>query len=545
MTDRRAVSRRPALSVVVPVYDGASTIVDNVAAIRRALEGQIDGEVEVIVVSDGSVDGTAEVLLAAQPEAAMRVIHYDRNLGKGYAVRAGALAARADWVAFIDADLDLDPASLPVYLEIARREQLDFAIGSKRHPDSSVHYPRSRRIASWCYQQLNRLLFRLDVQDTQVGIKVFSREVVEQVMPLLLVKQFAFDLELLAVAHALGYTRVKELPVQLDYRFAGSGVRSAAVARALIDTAAIFYRLRILHTYQRKRRLLGNGRTVDPTKRPPLVTLLGADADTARRLDYPGLEIVPGEAGAHALREARGELVAVVAPGTRPAGNWISAAVPFFVRPEVAAVVVPGMAPTTGTIGVLAAAAVLESRLGAGSRLIRVSPGNVRTVGDFPAGCVVIRRGDYLDALAAGVSDERVVVWLTARGREVVYTPETMVVVTPPPVFGPHLRSVTRYARSRGDSARLTRGRTLDVTRALTLLPFGLAVAGLPLLLAHGTRLLGLAFELVYATAVLFGAATGALRFHSVRVGLLSAPAFVASHVVYVVAFLAGAARDR
>ena len=120
------------------------------------------------------------------------------------------------WVALVDADLDLDPVSIPTYLEVARRERLDFAIGSKRHPDSVVHYPRSRRIASWWYQQLNRVLFRLDVRDTQVGLKVFSRRVVEEVMPLLLVKRFAFDLELLAVAKALGYGRVRELPVRLE-----------------------------------------------------------------------------------------------------------------------------------------------------------------------------------------------------------------------------------------------------------------------------------------------------------------------------------------
>ena len=88
-------------------------------------------------------------------------------------------------------------------------EQLDFAIGSKRHADSVVHYPRSRRIASWLYQQLNRVLFRLDVRDTQVGVKVFSRGVVDEVVPLLLVKQFAFDLELLAVATALGHGRIQ------------------------------------------------------------------------------------------------------------------------------------------------------------------------------------------------------------------------------------------------------------------------------------------------------------------------------------------------
>jgi glycosyltransferase involved in cell wall biosynthesis len=256
-----AVERRPVLTLVVPVYNGGDDIVENVAVIRRAATGALAPEdVELIVVSDGSIDGTAERLLAARSDVDMHVIHYDHNLGKGWAVKMGALESTGDWVAVVDADLDLDPSLIPTYLETAQREHLDFAIGSKRHPDSVVYYPRSRRIASWCYQQLNRVLFRLEVRDTQVGLKVFRREIAEEVVPLLLVKQFAFDLELLAVARLLGYTRVRELPVRLDYRFTGSEVRSKAVAVALWDTAAVFYRLRILRTYQRRRRELARRR---------------------------------------------------------------------------------------------------------------------------------------------------------------------------------------------------------------------------------------------------------------------------------------------
>jgi glycosyltransferase involved in cell wall biosynthesis len=251
-----ASSSGPLLTVVVPVYNGGDEVVRNVEAIAAVVREGLPGEeVEVIVVSDGSIDGTAERLLETRAAKGLRVIHYDRNLGKGYAVKAGALASRGRWLALVDADLDLDPASIPSYLALAQREDLDFAIGSKRHPESVVTYPSTRRVASWCYQQLNRLLFRLDVRDTQVGLKVFSRRVADDVLPLVLVKRFAFDLELLAVASSLGYDRIRELPVRLDYRFTGSGVGSVAVLGALWDTAAIFYRLRILRTYERKRRL--------------------------------------------------------------------------------------------------------------------------------------------------------------------------------------------------------------------------------------------------------------------------------------------------
>jgi glycosyltransferase involved in cell wall biosynthesis len=543
---RSGAPRRPALSVVVPVYDGATSIVENVAVIRRAVTAAVDGDVELIVVSDGSIDDTAELLLGTRAESGARVIHYDRNLGKGYAVRAGALAATGDWVAFIDADLDLDPASIPTYLRVARDEQLDVAIGSKRHPDSVVHYPRARRIASWCYQQLNRVLFRLDVRDTQVGLKVISRDVVDNVMPLLLVKQFAFDLELLAVAHALGYRRVRELPVSLDYRFTGSGVRSAAVAKALVDTAAIFYRLRILHTYQRKQALLGRGVADRQAGFLPAVTLVGADENVAHRLDYAAIDLAAAGDTDERAREARGELVAMLAPGARPAGNWLTAASAFFVRPEVSAVVVPEMAPHHGPLRTIAAAAVLESRLGAGSPRIRYSPGNVRVVVDHPAPSVVARREDYVAALDEGVPRERLAAWLSTQGKEVVYTPETMIVDTPAPLFGPHLRSVASYARSRGIAARLTRGRSFTLLRLVTLLPLAGAVAAIPLVVAGGTaRTVGIVLLLVYAGAVLLGAVTGALRFRSLRVGLLAAPAFVASHAAYVAGFVAGVARGR
>jgi glycosyltransferase involved in cell wall biosynthesis len=543
--DRRATARRPAFSVVVPVYDAASTIVDNAATIRCALEGRVGGDVEVIVVSDGSLDGTDEALFAARPSLGVRVIHYDRNLGKGYAVRAGAFAARADWIGFIDADLDLDPELLPGFLETARREQLDFAIGSKRHPDSSVHYPRSRRLASWCYQQLNRFLFRLDVRDTQVGIKVFSRRVVDEVMPLLLVKQFAFDLELLAVGHTLGFTRIRELPIKLDYRFTGSGVRSRAVARALVDTAAIFYRLRILRTYQRKRDLLGAAYAYDPTRRPPLVTLLSRDVEVAQRLDYPGIELVLDGDRAAALAGTRGELVAIVGKGMRPSGNWLTATSPLFARADVGAVVAGAMAPRAGSTAERAAAAVLESRFGVGSRLIRVSPGNIRFVDDFGSGCIVVRRSDYLDALEEAVADEELVGWLVARGRKVVFTPDTMIVVSPPPLIRPHLRAVARYASSRGYVVRRTHGRTLGPGQAFALVPFVVLLALLPLALVAQLRWLTLGLAAVYLAAVVFGAVTGGLRFRSIRVAVVAAPAFVASHVAYGAAFLLGAARGR
>jgi hypothetical protein len=366
---------------------------------------------------------------------------------------------------------------------------------------------------------------------------VFSRQVVDEVVPLLLVKRFAFDLELLAVATALGRGRIEELPVRLEYRFSGSALRSSAVVRALWDTAAIFYRLRILHTYQRKRGLVGAAARSDWQ---PLVSVLG-DRGAAEVLDYPRLEPVSG------MQAASGELVAVLGPSARPAGNWIAAAVPFFADPEVAAVVAPTVAPLGGTLRESAAAAVLESRLGGGSRRSRHFPGNVRNVSDYPAENVVVRRVDYAAALDAGVDDEQLVAWLAERRRRTVYAPDTSVSEVPAPLFLPHLLGTWRHARARGASARFSRGESLSGATLLSLLPAALAGAGV-ILIAAGTQSLrdvGIGLVAAYFALVVVSALLAGARFRSPLTGLLTVPALIATQAVYVAGFVRGLAGRR
>ena len=531
---RSETSSRPVLSVVVPVHNGGPAIVENVGVIRRATAGELaPEELELIVVSDGSIDGTAERLLAARSDVAMRVIHYDRNLGKGYAVKLGCLAAHGSWIALVDADLDLDPASVPDYLERGRADGLDLVVGSKRHPESIVSYPRSRRIASWCYQQLNRVLFSLDVRDTQVGLKVFRREVAEEVVPLLLVKQFAFDLELLAVAHALGYERIEERPIRLEYRFTGSDVRSRAVVRALLDTAAIFYRLRILRTYQRKRRLLA----APASRYEPLVSVLGSEHQVDV-LDYPRLEVLD----ASAIGAARGDVLALLEPAARPAGNWIRATVPYLAREDVAAVVVPEVAPSRASLRERAAAAILESHLGGGSRRSRAFPGNVGETDDHPAASVVVRRSDYLEARAAGADTAELVTWFAEHGRRTVYSPDTVVVVAPAPVFGPHLRATFSHAVARGGAARRSQGRSVSSATTLSLVPAACGLGGAVLVTVGSgtTARAGVVLIGAYGVAVSASALLSALRFRSVRVGALAAPGLVLTQATYVAGFLRG-----
>ena len=244
--------RRPGtrLSVIVPAYREARHIADNLRRLLAELDG-LGITYEVIVVSDGNTDNTAlEAESVVSPN--IRVVQYAVNMGKGYALRCGVSRSSGELITFIDADMELDPRYIKPFLAVMDGFNCDAVIGSKRHPMSSLHYPLFRRFQSWVYQLLIRTLFHLKVRDTQTGLKLFKRQVLEEVLPLLAIKRFAFDLELLVVARTLGYKKVMEAPVELDYKFQ-STADLKATWNVLWDTAAIFYRLYFLRFYAHRR----------------------------------------------------------------------------------------------------------------------------------------------------------------------------------------------------------------------------------------------------------------------------------------------------
>lgn len=238
------------LSLIIPVYHQEKTIRKQLQNILGELE-LLSVPSEVIVVVDGMDDRSFEEAKKVR-STKLIVTGYKTNHGKGYAVRFGMGKSHGDIIGFLDAGGDLSELGLSMMLEHFKWYNADIIVGSKRHPVSKVQYPLERKILSWGYQQLVRLLFGLNVRDTQVGMKLYRRGVLEDVLPRLVVKKFAFDIEILAVAYYLGYTRVYEAPVELDFTGASS-ISSLTMWRVILsmlwDTIAVFYRLRILKYY--------------------------------------------------------------------------------------------------------------------------------------------------------------------------------------------------------------------------------------------------------------------------------------------------------
>jgi dolichol-phosphate mannosyltransferase len=238
------------VSIIVPAYKQEKTIVADIVAVEKQLrETKID--YELIVVIDGNVDKTHELVKEVK-NIKIRVIAYEKNQGKGYAVRQGVLKARGDIIGFVDAGGDLDLSVISMALSYMNLYNADIVIGSKLHHDSIVNYPLNRRIISVGYRTITRLLFDFEVKDTQVGVKFFRKKVAKDVFRRLLVKKFAFDVEMLAVASVLGYKNIHEIPVKLKFK-QGSITNANFWKIAILmfwDTATVFYRIRILRYYR-------------------------------------------------------------------------------------------------------------------------------------------------------------------------------------------------------------------------------------------------------------------------------------------------------
>lgn len=237
------------VSVLMPAFNESRNIASNLREVVDTFLA-LNIEFEVILIDDGSPDHTylfASDVLGDHPEL-VRVVRYDINQGKGGALITGAAVARGEFIVFLDADMDLHPAQLTTFFEIQRETSADAVIGSKRHPQSKVDYPWMRQIYSWGYYNIVRLLFGLPLRDTQTGLKLFRKRLLDDVFPRVLNKRFAFDIELLAVAHNLGY-RLTDAPVRLEFQRVLGRIAWPEVWKIFLDTLAIFYRLRIRHYY--------------------------------------------------------------------------------------------------------------------------------------------------------------------------------------------------------------------------------------------------------------------------------------------------------
>jgi glycosyltransferase involved in cell wall biosynthesis len=228
------------LSVIIPCYNKEYSIEDGVARLQTVLK-TIVKDFEIIIIDDCSDDDS--YLLAEQNLKADNIKLYRKTSrqGKGAAIRTGYRLATGDFVAFLDADLQIDPSELVTFIRVMNLWAADVVIGNKRHDFSNVSYSFQRRVVSCVYNGMVRFLFGIPLRDTQCGIKLFKKSVLDKIMSRVLVKQYAFDLEIL-VALRSNNVRVADAPVYVKRQVGKGSVSMESIRQTFKDTLAVWWR---------------------------------------------------------------------------------------------------------------------------------------------------------------------------------------------------------------------------------------------------------------------------------------------------------------
>lgn len=201
------------ISVIVPVYN-VSNYKENLSFLHQFFP---EGEYELIFVDDGT--------------------------GKGAAIKRGLALANGEYVVMIDGDLQISPTEVQSFFKIMDVYNADAVIGNKRHPFSTVNYTLSRKIISHSYNEIVRLLFGFQLRDSQCGLKIFKRAPLEKIMSRILVKQYAFDIEVLVALKDNGF-RVVDAPVYVKKTYGKGSVSIKNILNTLKDTLAVWHRRR-------------------------------------------------------------------------------------------------------------------------------------------------------------------------------------------------------------------------------------------------------------------------------------------------------------
>ncbi len=208
------------LSIVIPAFNEEARLGDSVRQILAYLNKE-NPSAELIIVDDGSSDATAKVaetVCGEFPSVKTKVIRYEENRGKGFAVKTGLLAAVGEIALFSDADLSTPISETPKLVEPIEKGEFDVTFGSRALDRSLIgtHQPWRREQGGKVFNLIVRTLTGLPFWDTQCGFKAFNMQKFRSLLDVMQIDRFGFDVEFLYVAHHKSL-RLKEIPVRWDH----------------------------------------------------------------------------------------------------------------------------------------------------------------------------------------------------------------------------------------------------------------------------------------------------------------------------------------
>ena len=212
------------ITLIIPMYNEEGIVEETLREVGAYMKDTFSCDYEILCVNDGSRDRTAAIV-AASEDPAVRLVSYEENRGKGYAVRRGALEAKGDVVFFTDCDLAYGTGVIKTFYDVlSAADGPDVAVGSRvLHENGYGEYSLMRRLVSRTYILVLRLLGGLCLSDSQCGCKGFRAAAAKKIFSAAEVDRFAFDFEAILLGQHYGLT-FREVPVAIE-RHGKSSVR--------------------------------------------------------------------------------------------------------------------------------------------------------------------------------------------------------------------------------------------------------------------------------------------------------------------------------
>lgn len=202
------------LSIIIPIYNSESFIYDKLIQLIDWKQN-LNYEIEIILVNDGSTDGTNAILEDFINENdALRLISYALNQGKGYAVKRGMMAANGEFRVFTDADIPYGFKKFDQIIHYLGFKEFDVCIGNRKsvHSKYIVKMSFLRRLSSKLFTTIISRYVVTGINDTQCGLKGFRGDIADKIFSKLQIKGFAFDVEVLYLCYKYELD-IKRIPV--------------------------------------------------------------------------------------------------------------------------------------------------------------------------------------------------------------------------------------------------------------------------------------------------------------------------------------------
>lgn len=229
------------VSLLIPAFNEGSRLPPFLRDLKQFMQSNPEMITEVIVIDDGSRDNTAAVTeKIAQEIPELRLLRHEKNRGKGAAVQTGVMAAKGDFIIFMDADGATGPEEIPAML--AALQKADIVVGNRFLPGAKTErHSLLRQISGLTYRLYMKCMGMGNI-DTMCGFKGYRQEVARDLFSHLLEERWLFDTEIAYKSVLRKYT-VTNLPIRWESKD-GSKLPTRTLIKSAFQIWPLITRLR-------------------------------------------------------------------------------------------------------------------------------------------------------------------------------------------------------------------------------------------------------------------------------------------------------------